>query len=483
MLVSDILQADDLRLILRVSGSEGRLNRVVTWCAPAEHINPGPFLTVNALLLTTGMGMNIKDQRTWDAYVERLAAVPVSALAFGVGSAHRELPEGLRVACEAHDVPLLEVPAEVPFIHVMRHVEQALAAERYSTLRKGWDIADQCTRIAAEGGTLADMVDRTAREAIARVAVVDHDGFELLSAGPFPATRKLRGTRTSLRMPGGEGEDYRLLVQGHDPDELLQPLLGPVAAVLSMQLNNTLGGRTPLHSLEAARFVDALYSHTLLDDDQFDSLARQAGFDSSEPWIVVIVRALESAGTVRLRAAAWRIRAGLARTLATVRFMETSDTTTILAQGEIDPGELGTTVRQLVGTPDNISVVTQTTTDAADLSLALRIATRHANRPGVQRSPAIDLAGILDSLPDLALASLTRRLLAPLEGESGATLRSTLECFLRNSGNKGAVCAELFIHRNTLTYRLRRLEELLGVDLDDGEVRASILLALKFQKS
>jgi purine catabolism regulator len=327
------------------------------------------------------------------------------------------------------------------------------------------------------------MVERTAREATARVAVVDHDGFELLSAGPFPATRKLRGTRTSLRMPGGEGEDYRLLVQGHDPDELLQPLLGPVAAVLSMQLNNTLGGRTPLHSMEAARFVDALYSHTALDAGQFNSLAQEAGFEAEQPWMVVIVRALNGAGTMRLRAAAWRIRAGLARNLSTVRFMETADTTIILAQGDFIADELEHSVRQLVGRPESISVVTQTTSDAADLSLVLRIASRHANTPGVQRSPAIDLAGILDSLPDLALASLTRRLLAPLEGETSTTLRDTLECFLRHSGNKGAVCTELFIHRNTLTYRLRRLEGLLGVDLDDGEVRASILLALKFQRS
>jgi purine catabolism regulator len=427
------------------------------------------------------MGMNIKDQRTWDAYVERLASVPISALAFGVGSAHRELPEGLRLACERHDVPLLEVPAEVPFIHVMRHVEQTLAAERYSTLRKGWDIADQCTRIAAAGGSFADMVERTAREAAARVAVVDNDGFELLSAGPFPEGRKLKGSRTSLRMPGGEEEDYRLLVQGHDADELLQPLLGPVAAVLSMQLNNTLGGRTPLHSVEAARFVDALYSRNALDSAELESLATDAGFDANKPWVVVVVRALKGASRARLRAASWRIRAGLTRTLSTVRFMETAETTTILGQGDREDAPLERTVAQLLGTFENISVVTQTTSDAADLSLVLRIAARHANTPGTRRAPAIDLNGIVDSLPDLALASLSRRLLSPLEGATGATLKTTLESFLRHSGNKGAVCAELFIHRNTLTYRLNKLEDLLGLDLDDGEVRASVLLALKFQ--
>ncbi|MEU4670400.1 helix-turn-helix domain-containing protein [Amycolatopsis sp. NPDC023774] len=41
------------------------------------------------------------------------------------------------------------------------------------------------------------------------------------------------------------------------------------------------------------------------------------------------------------------------------------------------------------------------------------------------------------------------------------------------------MCAELFIHRNTLAYRLKRIRELLGLDLQDGRVRATLLMALR----
>ena len=74
---------------------------------------------------------------------------------------------------------------------------------------------------------------------------------------------------------------------------------------------------------------------------------------------------------------------------------------------------------------------------------------------------------------------MARRLLAPLMADGGTAMRETLEAYLRHSGNTRETCRELFIHRNTLTYRLRKIEELLRLDLDDGEVRATCLLALR----
>ena len=44
-----------------------------------------------------------------------------------------------------------------------------------------------------------------------------------------------------------------------------------------------------------------------------------------------------------------------------------------------------------------------------------------------------------------------------------------------------AIAAErLFLHRNSLLYRLQRIEELLGVDLKDPQVRLALNLASEF---
>ena len=68
----------------------------------------------------------------------------------------------------------------------------------------------------------------------------------------------------------------------------------------------------------------------------------------------------------------------------------------------------------------------------------------------------------------------------PLQHRPGAAdlLETTFDAYLRHSGNSSKICEELSIHRNTVSYRLRKIEELLKLDLSDWEVRATCLLAL-----
>ncbi|MFC7657772.1 helix-turn-helix domain-containing protein [Pseudonocardia benzenivorans] len=47
-------------------------------------------------------------------------------------------------------------------------------------------------------------------------------------------------------------------------------------------------------------------------------------------------------------------------------------------------------------------------------------------------------------------------------------------------GDRQAIAAELHVHPQTVRYRLAKLHELFGDDLDDPEVRARMVLALSF---
>ncbi|PZG01101.1 PucR family transcriptional regulator [Micromonospora deserti] len=80
-----------------------------------------------------------------------------------------------------------------------------------------------------------------------------------------------------------------------------------------------------------------------------------------------------------------------------------------------------------------------------------------------------------------ALAVLATRRLAPLAQLREAQRQSllvTLHSWLRHWGSRAAVSAELFVHPQTVSYRLGRLRELLGDDLDDPAVRFELLLVL-----
>ncbi|WP_318214551.1 helix-turn-helix domain-containing protein [Streptomyces sp. SCL15-6] len=68
-----------------------------------------------------------------------------------------------------------------------------------------------------------------------------------------------------------------------------------------------------------------------------------------------------------------------------------------------------------------------------------------------------------------------RALLSPAHHE----LARTAEVYLDRAGQAGRTAAELGIHRQTLYYRLSRVEQLTGLDLDDGEDRLLLHMALK----
>jgi len=80
-----------------------------------------------------------------------------------------------------------------------------------------------------------------------------------------------------------------------------------------------------------------------------------------------------------------------------------------------------------------------------------------------------------------ALAVLAAHRLAPLEPlrpTQRERLLETLHSWLLHWGARSEVAAELFVHPQTVSYRLKLVRELLGDDLDDPRVRFELLLVL-----
>ena len=82
---------------------------------------------------------------------------------------------------------------------------------------------------------------------------------------------------------------------------------------------------------------------------------------------------------------------------------------------------------------------------------------------------------------ELATKIAARRL-APFESLTPAArerMRETALAFVRRRGNSVAMAAELHVHPQTARYRVARLRELLGDDLDDPDARFELELALR----
>ncbi len=91
------------------------------------------------------------------------------------------------------------------------------------------------------------------------------------------------------------------------------------------------------------------------------------------------------------------------------------------------------------------------------------------------------LASLVVSADPEALADLRATALAPLASLRPATaekLEATLRSWLLHQGRREDVAAELFVHPQTVRYRMGQLRELYGDRLDDPETVLALTLAL-----
>ena len=82
---------------------------------------------------------------------------------------------------------------------------------------------------------------------------------------------------------------------------------------------------------------------------------------------------------------------------------------------------------------------------------------------------------------DVAARIAARRLapLGELTDKAGARMRATALAYVRRGGNSVAMAEELHVHPQTARYRIARLRELLGEQLDDPDARFELELALR----
>jgi hypothetical protein len=88
---------------------------------------------------------------------------------------------------------------------------------------------------------------------------------------------------------------------------------------------------------------------------------------------------------------------------------------------------------------------------------------------------------LLEHDPSL-LAELAERRLAPLAGASASVRRRLLEtlgAWLEHHGNVAEVARAIHVHPQTVRYRLTRLRELFGDDLDDPDARFELMVVTR----
>lgn len=162
----------------------GGLDREITWAHANELPDPTEWLDSGELLMTTGLGVP-KEPTAQRAYVERLATAGLSALAIGHGmTTTPELSAEMIKAAEERSLPILFTSYEVPFTAIARAVADANQGEERQRLAQAQQIYEM-VRLTAGNVSSGELIARLGGIVGCQLYVLDPDrGFSLFPGNP-----------------------------------------------------------------------------------------------------------------------------------------------------------------------------------------------------------------------------------------------------------------------------------------------------------
>ncbi|MFJ4472394.1 helix-turn-helix domain-containing protein [Streptomyces sp. NPDC089424] len=210
--LSALLAREDLAL-RQIAGPSGP-GIVLHGAHTSEMSDPYPYLLGGELLLSAGVHIPPGAPGTYfDDYVSRIVAAGGAALGFGVAPVHDTVPRALVEACEAHGLPLLEVPPRTTFSGVARAVWQLIARARLDELRRVTEAQQGLATAAARPDPVPSVLRQLSQRVGGWTVLYGSDGARIATAGRPPsdearrALEELAGVVRPVgdRPPPGEG--------------------------------------------------------------------------------------------------------------------------------------------------------------------------------------------------------------------------------------------------------------------------------------
>lgn len=148
-------------------------------------------------------------------------------------------------------------------------------------------------------------------------------------------------------------------------------------------------------------------------------------------------------------------------------------------------GRLDTADTLYAGVGRVVSEITELTESRREADAALRVLrSRQDTRSRVSTLAAVQVDAIMLRIADSLAADRVRptgslALLSAYDAEHGTDLVPTLRSWLDHFGDVAAASMAVHVHKNTFRYRLGRLADVGGIDLDDADTRFGLMLQLR----
>jgi hypothetical protein len=417
---------DRSRLLAGRGGLDRPVARVVV-----RDIGPGTRLQVRGGDLVVARRAGVPGGGEGRQLIARLATGGAAALAFVDGHYLPGALAGVRHAADEAGLPLFALPRGVDAPAAAHAIEAALESGGAAAAGHALRAASALARSAREGGVAA-IVTTLAAETGLGVLLQAEDGRRLAMAG------RADGRRVAARaVPGGE-----LTLHGIGAGVLAEPLLEQAASLVA---------------LEAARGDPAAAERARREADAVRR-ALEPGGAWPEPVVVLAIAGAE-------QPIAGLLRAELGATCGAAD----DDLVALLPL----PFEQATLDRIVAGAAWGAGAA------SADIVAGLREArAARALGPAMGRPSTFEAVRVLDGLLRAFGPGGIGELRARVLGDLPPDVEETLAAYLETGLSVAGAAERIYVHKNTVRYRLRRAETLTGRRLDDLADRLELETAI-----
>ncbi|WP_127792313.1 PucR family transcriptional regulator [Agromyces sp. LHK192] len=509
----------------------------VRWAHVSDSPGVARLLDGGELLLTTASGWPAEPDEL-RALVEGLVDVGIAGLVVELGVHYRYVPAVVVDAARERGLALVALHREVKFVALTEAVHGRIISEQTAALRARDDVRERFTALALRGSPADFIVEQLART-LGSGVVLENLGHEVVTAEvPLADEQDLFAgwgmrSRAAHRRADDPRADDRRAESGTEGDWLIVPV-----EARGVRWGNLVALPGPEHPagrssvLEQGAIALALGRLADGDGDEWARIGRRRLVDD------LLQGRFAGAGAAAARFEA----AGLP--LHGMRLHGMVASGAAVTADRADAAARGLGGRVVVGSaPEGARVPSPAVTlllalprggaalaDAAAVAFARALA---ADAPAAERlvlsvgSEAVGLDGALASLHeavDLARGAAPRtgralaargpvlrraddrplvrlvatlrddhrllehgeRMLAPLIEHDlgrGGDLLDVLGAMLAHPGNRTAAASASHLSRSVFYQRLALIEDLLGLDLDDGETQTALHLALLVRRS
>ena len=510
------------RLVAGVVGLERR----VTWAChmrarlPAFESVQGGELALLTLAQLRRLNENLPH------LLRSLHQVGVAVVAVAAQSEEALGEEAKKLADQLH-LPLILLPPDVPLEEIEREVITFVVSFRDEIERDATEIAQQLVQLSVHGAGIRGVCQHLADRRGKWVVVQDADYQTRLQAVPAQAeSLVLPNTLTDeqLRVQGltrvvepipsrHEIVGYLSLIGSeNDFDYLERIVLSKVTPILAIEFARERERSEVESRYQVEAFTDVLHGHYQQPEEMM-ARARLLGYDLTAPQVVTLFEVANpehdtSAGHSLVQ---WskRIRGELLRTWQNcwilveprrvIALLPLPEIGTSSNPEEVRENESSTysRIERLIsrvpsGKDDGTNLPTcscgigRVAHDLQGIPLsfreaqqALEIGRRLFGEGNLHSFARLGIYRLLFYLSDHGeMTAFYQETLGPLLSNDSIYI-DTLEGFFRCNGNLSEMARTMHFHRNSLLYRINRIEALLGHSLEDPELRLSLQIALK----